>query len=74
MQVVLSNLKRKHDTANGKQKVGLNFDSGSVCSILNESLATQIINNSSPARWLTIALANELKRTATKLIPVICMI
>ena len=34
----------------GNTKLGLLIDSGSVCSILNESLATDVINNSTLAR------------------------
>ena len=45
----------------GNKNVDLLIDSGSFCSILNQSLATAIINNSSLARWLTTAPAKERK-------------
>ena len=54
-------------------KVGLLNDSGSVCSILNEPLATEVINNSTLARWLTTAPAQDLKSFANEPIPVIGM-
>ena len=55
----------------GNTQVGLLIDSGSVCSILNESLATEAVNNSTLARWLTTAPAQELKTFANEPIPVI---
>ena len=58
----------------GKTQVGLLVDSGSVCSILNEVVATEIINNSTRAQWLTTAPAHELKTFANEPIPVIGMI
>ena len=45
----------------GNTKVGLLIESGSVFSILNESLVTKIINNSSPVRCLTTAPSKNLK-------------
>ena len=57
----------------GNNKVGLLIDSGSVCSISNESLAIEVINNSTLARWLTTAPAQGLKTFSTELIPVIGM-
>ena len=58
----------------GKTQVGLLIDSGSLCSILNESLATEVVNNSTLARWLTPAPAQELKNFANEPIPVIGMV
>ncbi|XP_075239365.1 uncharacterized protein LOC142334921 [Convolutriloba macropyga] len=58
----------------GNTQVGLLIDSGSVCSILNESLATEVVNNSTLPRWLTTAPAQELKTFANEPIPVIGMI
>ena len=55
----------------GKSKVGLLIESGSVCRILNESLATEVGNNSTLARWLTTAPAQALKTFANEPIPVI---
>ena len=55
----------------GNKKLDLLIDSGSSCSILNESLATEIINNSSLARWLTTASVKELKIFAIEPFPVI---
>ena len=44
----------------GNTQVGLLIDSGSVCSILTESLATEIVDNSPLARWLmTTPLRNS---------------
>ena len=57
----------------GNTKVGLLIDSGSVCSILNESLATKVVNNSILARWLTTAPAQELKTFANEPMSVIGM-
>ena len=54
-------------------QVGLLIDSGSACSILNESLATEVVNNSILARWLSTAPAQELKTFANEPIPVIGM-
>ena len=45
----------------GNTQVGLLIDSGSVCSILPESLASEIVENSLLARWLMIAPPQELK-------------
>ena len=42
-----------------------------MCSILNESLATEVVNNSTLARWLTTTPAQELKIFANEAIPVI---
>ena len=58
---------------NGNTKVGLFLDSGSACRILNESLATEVINNSALARWMTTTAAQELKTFANEPIPVIGM-
>ena len=55
----------------GNTKVALLDDSGSVYSILNESLATEVINNSTLPQWLTTAPAQELKTFANESIPVI---
>ena len=57
----------------GNTQVGLLVDSGSVCSILNESLATEVVNHSTLARWLTTAPAQEHKTFANEPIPVIGM-
>ena len=57
----------------GNTQVALLIDSGSVCSILNESLAVKVINNSTLARWLATAPAQELKIFANAAIPVIGM-
>ena len=57
----------------GNTQVGLLIDSGSVCTTLNESLATEVINNSTPSRWLTTAPAQEIKTFANEPIPVIGM-
>ena len=57
----------------GNTQVGLLIDSSIVCSILNESLATEVVNNSTLARWLTTAPALELKTFANEPIPVIGM-
>ena len=57
----------------GNTKVGLLIDSGSVCSILNEYLATEVVKNSTLARWLTTAPAQELKTFANEPILVVGM-
>ena len=57
----------------GNTKAGLLIDSRSICSILNESLAMEVISNSTLARWLTTAPAQELKTFANEPIPVIGM-
>ena len=57
----------------GNTQVGLLIDSGSVCSILNELLATEVVNNSSLARWLTTTPAQEIKTFANEPKPVIGM-
>ena len=54
----------------GITKVGLLIESGSVCSILNESLATEVISNSTLAQWLTKTPPQELKTFANEPIPV----
>ena len=54
-------------------QVGLLIESGSVCSILNESLPTEVVNNSTLARWLTRAPTQEFKTFANEPIPVIGM-
>ena len=58
----------------GNTQVGLLIDSGSVCSILNESLAREIVDNSISARWLTTATAQELKTFANETITITGMI
>ena len=45
----------------GNNHVGVFIDSGSVCSILPESLASEVVENSPLARWLMIAPPQELK-------------
>ena len=45
----------------GNTKVGLLMFSGKVNSMLNESLATEVINNSTLTRWLTKVPAKGLK-------------
>ena len=57
----------------GNTQIGLLIDSGNVRSILNESLATEVLNNCTLARWLTTASAQELKTFANDPIPVIGM-
>ena len=57
----------------GNTQVGLLVVSSSVCSILNESVATEVVNNSTLARWLTTAPAQELKTFANEPMPVIGM-
>ena len=58
----------------GNTKVGLLIDSGSVfSSILKESLPAEVVNNSTLARWLTTAPAQEFKTFANEPIPVIGM-
>ena len=54
--------------------VGLLIDSGSVCSILPESLASEIVENSPLAQWLMIAPPQELKTFSNEPINVIGMI
>ena len=54
----------------GNTQVGLLIDSGSVCSILNESLAIEVINNSTFSQWLTTTPAHEIKTFANEPIPV----
>ena len=53
----------------GNTKVGLIIDSGSVCSVLISSLATEVNNNSTLARWLTTAPSKELKTFSNRPIP-----
>ena len=57
----------------GKTQVGLLIDSGSPCSISNESIATEVVNITTLARWLTPTPAQELKNFANEPIPVIGM-
>ena len=45
----------------GNTQVGLLIDSGSVCSILTDSLAAEIVDNSPFARWLMTTPPQELK-------------
>ena len=58
----------------GNTQVGLLIDSGSVCSILTKSLAAEIVDNSSLARWLMTAPPQELKTFANEPINVMGMI
>ena len=58
----------------GNTKVGTLIESGNVCKILNESLATEVINHFTFAQWLTTATAHELKTFANETIPVIGMV
>ena len=58
----------------GNTQVGLLIDSGSVCSILPESLASEIVENSPLARWLMIAPSQELKTFSNEPISVTGMI
>ena len=58
----------------GNKKTGILIDSGRVCSILNESLATKIIGTSSLARWLKTATSKDHKTIANEQIPAIGMI
>ena len=58
----------------GSTQVGLLIDSGSVCSILPESLASEIVENSPLARWLMIAPPQELKTFSNEPINVMGMI
>ena len=44
-----------------------------MCSVLNESLSTEVVNNSTLGRWLTTAPAEEVKTFANEPIPVIGM-
>ena len=57
----------------GNTRVGFLIESGTVCSILNESLTTEVINNSTLARSLTTVPAQELKTFAKEPIPIIGM-
>ena len=50
----------------GNTQVGLLIDSGSVCSILTESLAAEIVDNSPLARWLMTTPPQELKTVANE--------
>ena len=58
----------------GNTQVGLLIDSGSVCSILPESLPSEIVENSPLARWLMIAPPQELKTISNEPINVTGMI
>ena len=58
----------------GNTQVGLLIGSGSVCSILTESLAAEIVNNSPLARWLMATPPQELKTFANEPINVMGMI
>ena len=58
----------------GNTQVGLLIDSGSVCSILPESLASEIVEISPLARWLMIAPPQELKTFSNETINVTGMI
>ena len=55
----------------GNTKVALLIDSGSVYSVLNESL--NMIKRSSLARWLTIAPSKDLKTFANEILAEIAM-
>ena len=57
-----------------KTQVGILIDSGSVCSILPESPASEIVENSPLARWLMIAPPQELKTFSNEPINVTGMI
>ena len=57
----------------GNTQVGLLIDSGSVCSILTESLAAEIVDNFPLARWLMTAPPQELKTFANEPINVMGM-
>ena len=57
----------------GNSKVGLLIDAGSLCSILNASLAMEVANKSALARWLTTTSAQYLKTFTNEPIPVIGM-
>ena len=57
----------------GNTKVGLLIDFGSVCSILSESTATEFINNSRLAQWLTTVPSHELKNFINEPKPIIGM-
>ena len=50
----------------GNTQVGLLIDSGSVCSILTESLAAKIVENSPLAQWLMTTPPQELKSFANE--------
>ena len=58
----------------GNTQVGLLIDSSSVCSILNESLALEIVENSTLAHWMMTAPTQELKTFANEPINVMGMI
>ena len=58
----------------GNTHVGLLINSGSVCSILPKSLASEIVENSPLARWLMIAPPQELKTFSNEPINVTGMI
>ena len=58
----------------GNTQVGLLIDSGSVCSILTESLAAELVDNSPLARWLMTTPPQELKTFANGPINVMGMI
>ena len=58
----------------GNTQVGLLIDSGSVCSILTESLAAEKVDNSPLARWLMTTPPQELKAFASEPINVMGMI
>ena len=59
----------------GNTQVGLLIDSGSVCSSLNESLASEIVENSTLTHWMVTAPpTQELKAFANEPINVIGMI
>ena len=69
-----SQIERRNTTLqNGNTKVGLLIDSVSVCAILSKSLAIDVINYSSLARWLTRAPSKDVKTFANEPIPVIGM-
>ena len=74
LQVILYELNQKKAFLQiGNIKVGLLIDSESVCSISNESLAAEVINNSNLAQLLTTVAPKELRTFANEPIPVIGM-
>ena len=62
-------IERKNISTNWKYKGGFLIDSRNECSILNESVFTEITNNDSLARWLITAPSKEHKTFANEPIP-----
>ena len=58
----------------GNTQIGLLIDPGSVCSILTESPAVELVDNSPLARWLMTTPPQELKTFANEPINVMGMI